>query len=169
MKNYLLNLQFYTKLRQGGKKIMAFCLTARQRFPLIVLCWKSQLWMDFKIKFNTSRPNLIPAGQKKEHETLYITLTIWKNWSSYRWLLITQNLKKDKVIITIKHENYSIQWEFESSNMNFFRFCLEGTSERVRFLEFHQQGFVCISSFWVFKLSRVNCVYKFASFLIKLQ
>ena len=112
---------------------------------------------------------IIPTGQKKEHETLYITLTIWKNWSSYRWLLITQNLKKDKVIITIKHENYSIQWEFESLNMNFFRFCLEGTSERVRFLEFHQQGFVCISSFWVFKLSRVNCVYKFASFLIKLQ
>ena len=64
-----LYLQFYLKITstQGGKK------TVQRRLPLIDLCWKSQLWVDFKIEaalivcFITSA-----AGQEKVTKNLHI-------------------------------------------------------------------------------------------------
>ena len=49
---------------------------------------------------------IIPAGQEKKNKTLYITMSIWRNGSSYIGLPIAENLKKDKAIIMIKHKNY---------------------------------------------------------------
>ena len=53
----------------------------------------------------------------KKWEQLQLTLDNWKS-------------EEGKVIIRIKHRNCSRQWEFEFSNMNFYQFCSEGTSER---------------------------------------
>ena len=49
--------------------------------------------------------------------------------------MITQNLKRDKADIMVKHKNYSRQCEFELSNMNFYRFCSEATDVRVLLTE----------------------------------
>ena len=44
------------------------------------------------------------------------------------------------------------------------KFCSKGNSERVWFLEWIQQRLVEGQFFWLFKLSRVNCVYEFPQF-----
>ena len=40
---------FISKLLQGGKNIAILCSTV-QRLSVIVLCWNSRLWVDFKIE-----------------------------------------------------------------------------------------------------------------------
>ena len=40
---------FISELLQLGKSIVAFCSTV-QRIPQIVLCWKSRMWVEFKIE-----------------------------------------------------------------------------------------------------------------------
>ena len=40
---------FISKLLQGKNNMLVFCSTV-QRLPLIVLCWKYQLWIDVKIE-----------------------------------------------------------------------------------------------------------------------
>ena len=40
---------FISKVLQGGKNMVAFYSTL-QRLPLIELCWKSRLQVDFKIE-----------------------------------------------------------------------------------------------------------------------
>ena len=73
--------------------------------------------------------------------------------------------KRDKAIIRTKHVICSKLWELDLSKVDFWRFCPEGTSEIVLFLECLQQSFVLSSLiFWVFKLSRVNCVYESPKF-----
>ena len=53
---------------------------------------------------------------------------------------------------------------FELLNMNFCTFSSEETNEKVWFLECLKQVFVWSFAFWVFKLSRVKCVYELAKF-----
>ena len=72
-----------------------------------------------------------------------------------------EKIKFQKPINWIKHKIWSRQWGFETTNLSFFRFCSEGTNERVWFLKCLQQRLLCSSLFWVFKLLVVNCVYEF--------
>ena len=60
-----LYLQFYLKITstQGGKK------TVQRRLPLIDLCWKPQLWVDFKIE---AALIVSAASQEKVTKNLYI-------------------------------------------------------------------------------------------------
>ena len=50
---------------------------------------------------------------------------------NYELTLGNLNLKRDNAIIRTRNKNCSIKWNFELSNMNFYRFCSEGTGERV--------------------------------------
>ena len=70
-----------------------------------------------------------------------------KNGSRYSWLLITQNLKQAKATIRIKHKYCSRQWEFELLNINFNRFCSEGTSERAWLLKVFDKGLYGVQFF----------------------
>ena len=109
---------------------------------------------------------IISAGQVKENKILYITMTVRRNGSSYSWLLITENMKRDKAITRIKHKNCSIQWEFKLFNMSLCRFCSEGTGETVWLLVCLQQRFVWIYECSSYRESAVfiksqNCLLKF--------
>ena len=104
-------------------------------------------------------PIKISAGQEKKNKILHITMTLWRNGSSYNWLLITENLIRGNNI-RIKHKNCSRQSEFELLNMNFYSFCSKGTSQRFWLLVCSGKG---VYEVWVLKLLRVNWVYKFAA------
>ena len=91
-----------------------------------------------------------PAGTSMSSTSpvwMFSGIAHWKlqekwNGSSYRWLSVTQNLRRDKAIVRIKHKIYSRQWEFELSNVNFWWFRPEEASEIIWFVEYLQQGFV---------------------------
>ena len=48
---------------------------------------------------------------------------------------LTRTLKGGKTVIRIKNKNYWRQREFELSNLNLYRFCSKGISERVQLIE----------------------------------
>ena len=52
--------------------MVAFWSTV-QRLSLIILCWKSRVWVDFKINLHSS----IKAGQQKENKNLYVAMKKW--------------------------------------------------------------------------------------------
>ena len=59
-----------------------------------------------------------------------------KKWEQLQLnLSITQNLKRGKAIIRIKHKICYRQRKSELSDVKFYRFCSEGTSEVILFLE----------------------------------
>ena len=82
-----------------GKKYGGFLLNCT-KIPLIVLCWKSwqsTLWEDSKIE---SVGVLLKVRRKK----ILYNIAYWRNEINHSWLLITQNLMRNKVIIWITHK-----------------------------------------------------------------
>ena len=79
-----------------------------------------------------------------------------RNGSSYSWLSITQIRRKTK------RWNKFVQGN-ESSSYRMWKFCSEGSFTLKVVCEW--DSLILRSSiFWIFKLSRVNCVYDFPKF-----
>ena len=57
-------MQFVSKLLQGSKNMLAFYSTVQKSHRLPILCWKSQLGVDFKITISSF------ASQEKENKIL---------------------------------------------------------------------------------------------------
>ena len=62
--SYTFNNLCNFKIASRGQKHGSFLLNCTN-IPSIVLCWKSQLWVDFKIRISI-------ASQEKENKVLYI-------------------------------------------------------------------------------------------------
>ena len=85
----------------------------------------------------------------------------------YIWPSITRTLKWDKAIDRTKNQNVSKQQGIELSNMNFYRFSLFGTGDRVQLIDCLNKGLygVRLSTLQLVKLLRVNCMIHFVEFL----
>ena len=57
------------------------------------------------------------------------------DYTLHNRLSLTQTLKGDKKVIRTKNKNYWRQREFELSNLNLYRFCSKGISERIQLIE----------------------------------
>ena len=94
----------------------------------------------------------IIESQEKEHEILNILM---KKWDQLQ-LTLSNSISEDGWGNHLDNKKIcSRQREFEFLNAIFYRFYSEGTIEI---------GFVWSSIFWVFKLSRVDCIYEFPIF-----
>ena len=85
----------------------------------------------------------------------------------YIWPSITRTLKWDKAIDRTKNQNVSKQQGIELSNMNFYRFSLFGTGDRVQLIDCLNKGLygVRLSTLQLVKLLGVNCMIHFVEFL----
>ena len=154
-------MQFYFKITSRGQKYGGFLLNCTN-IPMVFWCWKSRLWGDSKIEF-------VFQARRKE---IKFHISYWRNATSYNWLSITQNLRREKTIIRIKHEICPRQWEFEFLYVNFYKFSSEEISEIVWFLFLWSVFKKVLYGVWRFKYSsyQESAVFiNFQNFLLKFK
>ena len=135
-------MQFYLKITSRGQKYGDFLLNCT-KIQLIVLCqksWQLKMWIDSVLLWKESV--LLKARRKKIKR--YILM---KKWMQLQLTLDNSKFEDGQRSYLDNKQICSRQWEFKFLNVIFYKFCWEGTSEIVWFLECLQQGFVWSSIF----------------------